>query len=519
MKISTTILDTVAPTSTCASPPYSSATKWVIDYEVSDATSGLKAVELWYRVDGGAWIDSGLRHKYNGEKLANGVFSFEGISDGVYDFYTIAIDLAGNVESAPDLVDNGDEDGNGDDEPTEPIEPIITSSQIENTNPYATSQPKNIFIKDDYEKHLLVYQDNPAGANSIKCAYCNDEDLGEWSIVELMASTRRGEFCAALIENELHIFYQENGAQQGAIYDQIYLIQRDEDKNIIEFQLNSRTKLADAGSGWDIELIHTHNDDIAFFWSCPNQEQCKVYNVMYHDGAYTKTIVIYDATKNNDLPNYIACAQNSLNKDLYVFRQKDGENYFSLIKAKWDGVNWEWQEPIEEFIRGKEYDPISDSHRKIISGDQTRPTAIADKINGKILLPIQSGIGWEIEGRKIKTHMRVLSVDENDDWVSLDSVGLNGCSKSPARSQKTLLIFPDEKYYLLYVKDWNDVGTSNNLRMAFYDGVNWAEDVSIDEKGSLPTVINSHTPLFRGHAYNRNKDEGYEIIIKTMMCD
>lgn len=513
MRITTTVLDTVAPISTCTSPPYSGAITWVVSYEVSDATSGLKYVVLWYRVDGGAWCSSGMTHEYNGELLANGIFSFEGTYDGIYDFYTVATDLAGNVESAPNLVDNGDEDGNGDDEPTEPIEPIITSSQIENTNPYATSQPKNIFIKIDDKRHLLIYQDNPAGANSIKCAYCNDEDLEEWGIVELVAETRRGEFNTALIGDELHIFYQENGVQQGAIYDQIYIIQRDEDNNIIGFQLNSRTKLADAGTGWDTELIHTHNDDIAFFWSCPNQEQCKVYNAIYHNGVYTEPTVIYDVTKNNDLPNYIACAQNSLNKDLYVFRQKDGENYFSLIKAKWDGSKWEWQEPIEKFIIGKEYDPTYDMERKLISGDQTRPTAIADKINGKILIPIQSSIGWEIEGRKIKTYMRVLSVDENDNWVSLDSAGLNNCNKSPARSQKTLLIFPDEKYYLVYVKDWDVTGTSNNLRMAFYDGVSWAEDVLIDEKGRLPTAINN---LF---AYNRNKDDIYEIVVKSMVCD
>jgi LSD1 subclass zinc finger protein len=487
---------------------------WEIYYEVSDATSGLKYVVLWYRVDGGAWCSSGMTHEYNGELSANGIFTFEGTYDGIYDFYTVATDLAGNVESTPDFEGNGDEDENGDDEPTEPIEPIITSSQIENTNPYATSQPKNIFIEDDYEKHLLVYQDNPAGANSIKCAYCNDEDLGGWSIVELMASTRRGEFCATLIENELHIFYQENGAEQGAIYDQIYVIQRDKNNNIIDFQFNSRTKLADAGSGWDIELIHTHNDDIAFFWSCPNQEQCKVYNVMYHDGTYTEPIVIYDVAKNNDLPNYVACAQNSINKDLYVFRQKDGENYLSLIKAKWDGSKWEWQEPIERFIYGKEYDPTDGLQRKLITGDQTRPTAIADKINGKILLPIQSGIGWEkAEGEGIKTHMRVLSVDENDNWVSLDSAGLNGCSKSPARSQKTLLIFPDEKYYLLYAKDWDIRGRSKNLRMAFYDGESWGEDILMEENGRLPTAVNN---LF---AYNRNKDDIYEIVVKSTVCD
>jgi len=93
-------LDSTAPTSLAISPAYDNEGSIPVDWTASDDTggSGLFSVALWYRLDAGAWTDSGMSQTGNW-----GPFDFNppGGTNGTYDFQTIATDVAGNVESGP----------------------------------------------------------------------------------------------------------------------------------------------------------------------------------------------------------------------------------------------------------------------------------------------------------------------------------------------------------------------------------------------------------------------------------
>lgn len=96
-------------------PPQSAATAAYkgnsinIDYTAQDLpteeASGLKKVDLYYRVDMGngfsAWAWTGL----DPQAAPRGTFVFSPKDDGTYEFYTIAIDKANNVEAAPVAAD------------------------------------------------------------------------------------------------------------------------------------------------------------------------------------------------------------------------------------------------------------------------------------------------------------------------------------------------------------------------------------------------------------------------------
>ncbi len=70
-----------------------------VTYEDADdevGGSGLKAVYLWVRKDGGDWKDSGLSRT-----TPSGTFSFPASGDGVYEFATRVEDRAGNLSPVP----------------------------------------------------------------------------------------------------------------------------------------------------------------------------------------------------------------------------------------------------------------------------------------------------------------------------------------------------------------------------------------------------------------------------------
>ena len=92
------ILDTTAPSSHCSSPQYASSLPIAVDFASQDSpSSGIEETGLYYRYNGGAWTDSGLR-----EEGEFGTFYFSPAEgDGVYDFCTRALDRAGNLEDYP----------------------------------------------------------------------------------------------------------------------------------------------------------------------------------------------------------------------------------------------------------------------------------------------------------------------------------------------------------------------------------------------------------------------------------
>src|SRR5207248_1634770 len=93
----TTLLDTAAPASSATAPQYSTSRTIDVSYNAFDpgaTASGLKSVELWVEAPG-----DGAYSKVT--TSTSGSFAYAAAGDGTYSFYTVAVDKAGNVESAP----------------------------------------------------------------------------------------------------------------------------------------------------------------------------------------------------------------------------------------------------------------------------------------------------------------------------------------------------------------------------------------------------------------------------------
>ncbi|MBN1591951.1 MAG: FG-GAP repeat protein [Candidatus Coatesbacteria bacterium] len=94
--------DYVPPTSYCTAPQRSTSSSIVVDYASDDDHAGVKLVTLYYRFNGGGFMES----EYSSSNPA-GSFSVELTHDnGVYGFYTIAQDNADNVEDPPGSPDS-----------------------------------------------------------------------------------------------------------------------------------------------------------------------------------------------------------------------------------------------------------------------------------------------------------------------------------------------------------------------------------------------------------------------------
>jgi len=91
----------VKPSSWCSAPERTTTSAITVDYESSDDNSGVKQVTLYYQFDDGGYVDSG--HSSDSAAGSFNVTLADG--EGVYDFYTLAEDRAGNVEDAPEVPD------------------------------------------------------------------------------------------------------------------------------------------------------------------------------------------------------------------------------------------------------------------------------------------------------------------------------------------------------------------------------------------------------------------------------
>ncbi len=96
--------DPRAPESTCDCPNKVTDPLIPVTWVCRDNKSGVKSVALWYRYSPGdvwsVWLDSGLIGY-----VETGTFDFVATAQGIYEFYTIAEDYAGNVEDAPATAD------------------------------------------------------------------------------------------------------------------------------------------------------------------------------------------------------------------------------------------------------------------------------------------------------------------------------------------------------------------------------------------------------------------------------
>jgi len=71
-----------------------------VPWTASDDLSGVQSVELRYRVDGGPWDNFGTTFTVSPIEFT---VATDGSDDGVYEFFTLAVDNAGNVEIDPEL--------------------------------------------------------------------------------------------------------------------------------------------------------------------------------------------------------------------------------------------------------------------------------------------------------------------------------------------------------------------------------------------------------------------------------
>ncbi|MBN2054397.1 hypothetical protein JW905_05720 [bacterium] len=97
------LYDVTDPSSSASTSPYVNTVPLSIAYNAFDSLSGIDQVELWFRYESGSWTNSGLTATSSG-----GFFTFNPpFGDGGYDFYTRAVDFAGNEENSPGLPDTG----------------------------------------------------------------------------------------------------------------------------------------------------------------------------------------------------------------------------------------------------------------------------------------------------------------------------------------------------------------------------------------------------------------------------
>ena len=95
----TTIEDTVKPTSSASSPAYNNNGSFSVSYTAADATSGVTKVQVYVSgpTDGGSYS---LAHTFTGSGLTSDSFTYSASEgDGSYEFYSVATDAAGNVQT------------------------------------------------------------------------------------------------------------------------------------------------------------------------------------------------------------------------------------------------------------------------------------------------------------------------------------------------------------------------------------------------------------------------------------
>lgn len=96
-------LDWNAPVSSVSAlSEYQAATTFAVPYTTMDGETGIDAVSLYYRKGSSGDFTLYGTDDYDGELSPSGNFSFvASLGDGAYEFYTVAKDVYGNVESDP----------------------------------------------------------------------------------------------------------------------------------------------------------------------------------------------------------------------------------------------------------------------------------------------------------------------------------------------------------------------------------------------------------------------------------
>jgi hypothetical protein len=279
------------------------------------------------------------------------------------------------------------------------------------------------------------------------------------------------------------------------IYDQEVHIDRDNNGNIRDVIVGELRILDSDERASGVKGTITNNNNIIIVWSVTDSRSQPpvsfVRSLRYIPGTGWRNIKNTSEMPDVITPDYgqvnpllipfncLAIAQNSANKDIYVLQQHDGDNFFRLIKAKWNGNNWVWQPPIDQFIT--KYDGVS--------GDHSRPAIFQDPFSGRLIVPFQSRFDdiWDAENKIYFSRLRVIAIDENDSKIHLGSDELDELPRSTARGQMSLI--PDENgYYYLVFPTVRMQGLAGNLNLIIWNGTSWSSSKVIDPLGYFPSA-------------------------------
>jgi hypothetical protein len=384
----------------------------------------------------------------------------------------------------------------------------------------------NKLIKDSFKKYILIFETNyGAFANKIKLAYSNNNynDPASWVVnLSFDGGGKYGIVGARgflTSPSNLHIlFYTTIRTDYGSIFDQEVFITRDASNNIISFSLGNRTVLDYDKRASFVEAILTHNNNIIAVWSVHNStgNTSFVRSLRFisgegwrnhNDTSSVPDVISPDWGKIESIPaNYLAITQNSITNHVYVLQQNDGDNFFRLIKATWDGNNWNWQPVIDPFLGG--------SLRKDdgVNGDHSRPAIFRNSFSGKLIVSYQSvfdGV-WVNSSRIWLSRLRVVEIDSNDVIKRLGDSELDALPRSPARSQMAFMVNKSD-YYLVYAT--NETGWGSGLVMIKWNGTNWGlETKKVEETGYYPSTLVTRENLTNEFVYT-NSSSSYNISL------
>ncbi|MBN1593440.1 MAG: choice-of-anchor D domain-containing protein [Candidatus Coatesbacteria bacterium] len=176
----TIIFDSESPESEASCNPYSDSLSVNVSYSASDETSGITSVGLWYRMDDGEWLNSGQLRS-----TADGKFLFQAKGDGEYQFSTISVDGAGNMEALPDSADC-----------TTVIDTVRPSSTCESPE-MLTSFPIQV---------TFAASDEMSGVDSVELWYRFDGGTWKYSSLKSEAETGSFEFSPRFAEDGYYEF-------------------------------------------------------------------------------------------------------------------------------------------------------------------------------------------------------------------------------------------------------------------------------------------------------------------------
>jgi len=154
----TTSVDTKAPVSLVVNlPALQSTTTFPVTASVTDAVSGAASAELFYRRGGGTWssygVDAGAPFQW--------IFDTSGTGgDGVYEFYAVAVDLAGNAEAKAPASE--------------------ASTLVDLTAPSSNADPLSAYTRTTVFSVTASAIDVESGLTSVRLFY--SKDGGPWTL-------------------------------------------------------------------------------------------------------------------------------------------------------------------------------------------------------------------------------------------------------------------------------------------------------------------------------------------------